>query len=718
MPVFDVPPASGSRVTATNVRLAPLPYFPGPRQFYPQLWTMRKRLRAWVEQCDVIHLRVPSPAAIFAFQLARARRTPVFLLVVGDYRALVPHLPYRGLKKQLFGAYVAFEEWALGHMTRRALTFANGRALREKHERDGARVHETKTTTLSEQDIASRADTCASPLVRLLSVSRIDPRKGLRVLPAAVAALVAEGVDVALDIVGPTVGQLGEAERDAIEAEALRLGVTDRVHLKGPVALDALLPLYRDYDIFVLPTRPGEGIPRVLMEAMAAGVPVVTTAVSGIGSLITHGENGLLVDESSAEAVAGAVRELLAAPALRQRLIQGGYATARAHTLERQAAEMMQVVSARRICFVLPSLAGGGAERAAVQILNAMDERLWSRSMYLFAREGPYLGEVEPSIALAAGSRAGRFGRWQDLRRFIRRTRPEIVVSFLSYFTVLTAARAAGVGARVVFNQQTPMSDFLTDGDYHWQRRWHRTAFGLVARTAYAAVDLVVATSRGVAEDLAARFGVSPRKTRILPNPVDLARVRLAAADPVPPEHSARWQAPVIVAAGRLAEAKNYPLMIEALARLRASVPARLFILGQGELEPEIRQAVAARGLEDVVTLCGFQSNPWKYIARADVFVLTSRYEGFGNVLVEAMACGVPVVATASAGTRDIVTDGVDGVLVEAHTPDAVAAALERVLTDAPMRARMASSARTSAERFAVPVVARAYDEALGASAA
>jgi glycosyltransferase involved in cell wall biosynthesis len=353
VPVFDRPPASGSRVTATNVTLAPLPYFPGPRQFYPMLPAVRARLRAWVDQCDLIHLRVPTPAAIFAFRMARSRRKPVFLLVVGDYEALLPHLPYRGLKRSLFAAYVAFEEWALRYMTTRALTFANGASLREKHQRQrhrgagqdeiGATVYETKTTTLSAADISTRTDTCASTPVRLLTVSRIDPRKGLRALPAAVAALVNAGRDVTLDIVGPTIGQIGESEAAAINEEANRLGVGHRVTLRGAVALDQLLPLYRQYDAFVLPTMPGEGIPRVLMEAMAGGLPVIATRVSGIASLITDGDNGLLVPAGAD--VAAALARLIDDPALRQRLIQGGYRTARAHTLDRQAADMMAVVS-------------------------------------------------------------------------------------------------------------------------------------------------------------------------------------------------------------------------------------------------------------------------------------------------------------------------------------------------------------------------------------
>ena len=365
VPVFDEPPQSGSRLRASNVRLSPLPYFPGPRQFYPRLPQIYRRLRQWIRECDVVHLRVPSPAAIFAFRLARAARKPVFLLVVGDYQALLPHLPYRGIKKALFAAYVAFEERALRHMTTNALTFANGAALCDKHKRQGAEVIETRTTTLGTEDIASREDTCGSPSIRLLTVSRIDPRKGLRVLPRMVANLVAAGHDVSLDIVGPTIGQIGEAEARAIRADATSLGVADRVTLRGPIALDQLMPLYRDYDIFVLPTGPGEGIPRVLMEAMAAGLPVVTTRVSGITSLVEHERNGLLVEKDNSvssasstfakapvdrsaalasESASESVARLINDSALRRRIISGGYQTARAHTLERQAAEMMAAV--------------------------------------------------------------------------------------------------------------------------------------------------------------------------------------------------------------------------------------------------------------------------------------------------------------------------------------------------------------------------------------
>jgi glycosyltransferase involved in cell wall biosynthesis len=368
-----------------------------------------------------------------------------------------------------------------------------------------------------------------------------------------------------------------------------------------------------------------------------------------------------------------------------------------------------------RICFVLPSLHGGGAERAAVHVLNALNAEDWDRSMYLFERTGPYLPEVASGVSIASGTAgASRLERWTELRRYVRVARPDVIVSFLSYFTVLTAARAAATGARVVFNQQTPMSGFLNDADYQWGRSWRRLALSVATRLGCRLADAIVVTSNGVADDLATAFGVPRDRMRVLHNPVDLAAVTAAAAEPIDPAAAATWPSgPRIVAAGRLADAKNYPLLLEALALLRRSVPAWLLVLGEGDRAAAIRDHARRLGIADAVVFGGFQRNPWKYIARADVFALSSRYEGFGNVLIEAMACRVPVVATGSPGTRDIVADGENGLLVERHEPAALAAALARVLTDRALRERMACAATQTAERFALPAIASEYGRVL-----
>ena len=271
-------------------------------------------------------------------------RRPAFLLVVGDLRALLPSMPYLGAKRVLWRAYTELEERSIRWMARTSLTFANGPALAAKHAADGVRTIETTTTTIGERDISTRADTCGGRPVRALAVSRIDPRKGLRVLPAAIQHVVDAGTNITLDIVGPIVGAPGEMERAAIVEEAAQCGVANRVALRGAVPLDRLLPMYRNYDLFVLPTLPGEGIPRVLLEAMSAGLPIVTSRVAGIPGLVTHESNGLLVDTPTANAVGAAIIRIVRDGSLRRALIANGYATARAYTLEAQAAKMMAAV--------------------------------------------------------------------------------------------------------------------------------------------------------------------------------------------------------------------------------------------------------------------------------------------------------------------------------------------------------------------------------------
>jgi glycosyltransferase involved in cell wall biosynthesis len=357
VPVFADPQPSGTRVHSPNVRLAPLPFFDGPKAFYRSLPGMLRRIGRWVRRIDVLHCRVPTPAAFPAYAFARAMRKPIFLLVVGDLGALRPTLPYVGARRAAWGLYTSVEEFLLGRMTRGSLTFANGRALAEKHARAGVPAIETKTTTIAAADVASREDTCLGSTIRMLTVSRIDPRKGLRCLPEAVALLRAAGRDVRLDIVGPVVGRPGEQERAAVLEDARRRGVSEFVRCLGPVPLQALLPRYAEYDLFVLPTLPGEGIPRVLLEAMASGLPLITTAVSGIPSLVSNERNGLLIDRADAEAVARAVGRLIDDGTLRRALIRNGYDTARGLTLDTQAARMVAEVASRLGIALRPRMA-------------------------------------------------------------------------------------------------------------------------------------------------------------------------------------------------------------------------------------------------------------------------------------------------------------------------------------------------------------------------
>lgn len=346
VPVSAYPGSGGYRVGVPNVTLAPLPHFDGPKEFYRRLPRILFHLAGHVRRWDAVHLRVPTPLGAFAFLLARRYRKPTFLLVVGDLREITRSLAYSPTKALVYRAYVAFEEAALSRMTARTLTFTNGGALFRKHWRAGRPVYETKTSTIGEADFATRQDTCQGAPVRLLCVSRVDPRKGLKILPEVLRLLRDRGYDVCLEIVGPAAGEVGERVRAEVLARAHGLGLAERLRFLGSIALGSLFDLYRRSDLFVLPTLPGEGIPRVLLEAMASGLPVVTTDVAGIPSLITPGWNGLLVPPGSPEALADALHLVLDDQELRRRLIKNGYETAGAHTRENQARWMMERVAA------------------------------------------------------------------------------------------------------------------------------------------------------------------------------------------------------------------------------------------------------------------------------------------------------------------------------------------------------------------------------------
>jgi glycosyltransferase involved in cell wall biosynthesis len=283
---------------------------------------------------------------------------------------------------------------------------------------------------------------------------------------------------------------------------------------------------------------------------------------------------------------------------------------------------------------------------------------------------------------------------------------------FLSYFITALAVWLARVPARVVFNQGTPTTGFLDDPDFSWRTPGRRRLFSVLTRLFYRRADAVVVTSEGVAADLVENYRVPRAKIRVLHNPVDLDAIRQASGEAIEGVDPANDR-PAVAAAGRLATVKNYPLLIEAIVELSAPLKGcptvHAWILGDGVERVALEQLAASKGVAGLVRFLGFQKNPWRFIARADVFVLTSAYEGFGNVLIEAMACGTPVIATRSPGTVEIIEHESNGLLVD-HEPRAVAGAISRVLGDATLRAHLVARAKESVGRYATPLVADRYD--------
>jgi glycosyltransferase involved in cell wall biosynthesis len=217
-----------------------------------------------------------------------------------------------------------------------------------------------------------------------------------------------------------------------------------------------------------------------------------------------------------------------------------------------------------------------------------------------------------------------------------------------------------------------------------------------------------VAISDGVGTALARRFGIDPTRVFTIHNAVDVSAVRARAQEPAGnlPAH------PFIAAAGRLVPQKGFDLLIRAFAARLASRPISLVIAGEGPERSALEALALSLNLQGRVQLPGFLANPWSYFARAAAFVCSSRWEGFGNVIIEAMACGVPVVSTdCDYGPREIIRHNESGLLVPVENVDALAEAIGSVVDDQQLASRLAESARRRAYNFDVGQMTRAYEQ-------
>lgn len=332
-----------------------------------------------------------------------------------------------------------------------------------------------------------------------------------------------------------------------------------------------------------------------------------------------------------------------------------------------------------KIALYLPSLRGGGAERVMVLLANGFAARGIATDLVLANAEGPYLADVSPHVRMIDLGAARVIRSLPGLVRYLRRERPQALIAALNHANVIAclAHRLGGVPTRLVVSEHSTLTQSRPGNRRGQVVPWFM-------RRAYPWADAVMAVSKGVADDLVRALGLDPAKVHTLYNPVVTDDLLLKAQAPVEHPWFNEGEPPVLLGVGRLTQPKDFPTLIRAFGQLRARRPARLMILGEGELRPRLEALVREQGLEDDVQLPGFMANPFACMARAAVFVFSSRWEGFGNVLVEAMACGTPVVSTdCPSGPAEILEGGRWGRLVPVGDVAALAEAMAATLDEA-----------------------------------
>ena len=360
-------------------------------------------------------------------------------------------------------------------------------------------------------------------------------------------------------------------------------------------------------------------------------------------------------------------------------------------------------MGSKKIALFLPDLSGGGAERMMINLAHGFVNLGAEVDLVLIRKEGTYLSLVPSSVRIVDLGAGRTIRSITALAGYLRRERPAALLSTFVNVNVaaLLARRLARVPVRVVVREANYASIKNASED-----RLIMRLTGRLQPWAYRWANAIVAVSQGVGDDLVRNIGVAADRMRVIKNPVVTPDLHRLAAEPTDHPWFVPGQAAVILGVGRLTAQKDFPTLIRAFARIRQRRPAKLVILGEGEDRPMMERLRNDLGLHADIDLPGFVENPYALMARAAVFVLSSRWEGSPNALVEAMACGTPVVATdCPSGPAEILDGGRFGRLVPVSDAIMLGESIVRTL-DAPLAAKILSgradnfSAECSAEQY------------------
>jgi glycosyltransferase involved in cell wall biosynthesis len=348
------------------------------------------------------------------------------------------------------------------------------------------------------------------------------------------------------------------------------------------------------------------------------------------------------------------------------------------------------------VIFVLPHLRAGGAERVTLLLANELAARGVRVGIGLYKGYGEFLDRIDPRVTVEVLGNGGLFGSILPLSRLIRRTRPRAVVGVMvsCNVAVVIAGRLARTGARLVLtehNQVDKSADFFGA---------HSRSYRAIPWI-YPHADAIVCVSDGVRDSLCRYSGMTPDRMHVIHNPIVSSDLLEKAAQPCAHPWAADPEVPLILAVGRLARAKNYPLMLRAFRIVRRQRRARLLILGDGPVRDSLAALIGDLGLAEDVEMPGYAGNPYAFMSHASLFVLSSSWEGFPTVLVEALACGSPAVSTdCPSGPREILLGGALGALVPVDDEAALAEAMIRMLDAPPGREALTARGRSfSVER-------------------
>jgi len=368
-----------------------------------------------------------------------------------------------------------------------------------------------------------------------------------------------------------------------------------------------------------------------------------------------------------------------------------------------------------KIAFYIPNLTIGGAERVITKFLQGLNKEIFQISLLLAEARGPFLKEIPPDIPIYNFNTPYVKKTFFRLIRYLQKEKPQILVSFLTPTNIICilAKIFSKTNTKIIINEQTTFSQTSKINTNTINKL--RVIFILkpLVRITYPFADAIVCVSKGVAEDISQYLPSSKRsKIKIIYNPIVSDELYNLADQPVNHPWFLNKEIPVILAVGRLSIEKDYPTLLKTFSLISKEKKTRLVILGDGEERKNLEELINKLDISENTTLLGFKENPYKYMRRADIFVLSSKLEGFGNVLAEAMATGVPVVSTdCQSGPNEIIENGKNGILVPVGDEKALAEAILKILTNPSLTQKFSLEGKKTAQNFTLEKSVKEYEK-------
>ena len=438
----------------------------------------------------------------------------------------------------------------------------------------------------------------------------------------------------------------------------------------------------------------------------------------------------------------------------------------------------MQLASGKiRILYVLPTLNGGGAERTAVNLLNSLDRSRFLPKIWLHSESGEFMSAVQKDDILFAEDSSTIFkvhsrvlglidkctrkvlsGKNQrrvlsvfdlpennrirdsirraltdskldpdsaetirlierhfavrvirNLLNSIKRFRPHVIVSSIpehSSLLVFIGKYFLGEGfPRWIVREG---NNTRSRCEMYFSSEWEQRFWNSLVSTAYEKCDKIIAISAGVKDGLVTHYGLMKSKIVVIPNPIDVDSIVSRKRETIPIKKK------FLLACGRLHKQKGFDILIKAFSKIAHKISEILVILGEGPERKSLHELIHRLKMQDRIKMPGFKKNPWKYMHRARCFVLPSRFEGFGHVVGEAMACECPVIVTdCDYGPKEIVENNINGRVVRRENVDELAAAMEEAIANNALRKKFIQKGMQTVTKYRLDKITRLYEESI-----